>query len=200
MKQTRILNAAFKEFAEQGYEQASTNRIVKDAGIGKGMLFYYFKSKKELFLYLIDYGINYVIGEYLNRLDDSVPDYIERLKQATHIKLKALNENPHIFAFLASIHINKTVEVPDELAVRLVETKNLADSKQLNNIDLSLFRDDVAPDLTLKLIQWSLEGYEKDLIARLKGQKLTMVDFDPYRDEFYDYLAVLKKIFYKREA
>ena len=44
-KRQKILDAALMEFAEHGYEKASTNRIVKEAGIGKGMLFYYFKSK-----------------------------------------------------------------------------------------------------------------------------------------------------------
>jgi TetR/AcrR family transcriptional regulator len=57
-KQRIILNAALKEFADKGYEQASTNQIVKDAGIGKGMLFYYFTTKKKLYAYLVDYCIN----------------------------------------------------------------------------------------------------------------------------------------------
>jgi len=75
-KQERILSAALEEFAEQGYERASTNRIVKKAGIGKGMLFYYFKSKRELFEYLIEYGISFVVDEYLNRIDGEEPDFL----------------------------------------------------------------------------------------------------------------------------
>ncbi|MGK7378723.1 TetR/AcrR family transcriptional regulator [Planococcus sp. 1R117A] len=47
-KKQTILNAALQEFAENGYQQASTNRIVKNAGIGKGMLFYYLESKRQL--------------------------------------------------------------------------------------------------------------------------------------------------------
>ncbi|GEM01866.1 regulatory protein, tetR family [Halolactibacillus halophilus] len=39
-KQQRIIEAAMKHFAENGYKDASTNKIVKEAGIGKGMLFY----------------------------------------------------------------------------------------------------------------------------------------------------------------
>lgn len=38
-KQKRILNAALKKFAENGYEQGSTNQIIKDAGIAKGTSF-----------------------------------------------------------------------------------------------------------------------------------------------------------------
>lgn len=35
-----LLNAALKEFAEVGYEQASTNRIARDAGISKPLMFH----------------------------------------------------------------------------------------------------------------------------------------------------------------
>ena len=53
-KQDRILNAAIKEFAQKGYDSASTNEIVKEAGISKGLLFHYFKIKSSYFsFYLI---------------------------------------------------------------------------------------------------------------------------------------------------
>ncbi|WP_347861401.1 TetR family transcriptional regulator [Salimicrobium sp. PL1-032A] len=35
-KKTRVLEAALLEFAEEGYEKASTNNIVKQAGSAKG--------------------------------------------------------------------------------------------------------------------------------------------------------------------
>jgi TetR/AcrR family transcriptional regulator len=54
-KQQRIINAAWEEFSQKGFELASTNQIVKKAKIGKGMLFHYFNNKKELFLFLCDY-------------------------------------------------------------------------------------------------------------------------------------------------
>ena len=53
-KQDRILDAAIKEFAEYGYENGSTNRIVSVCGISKGSLFKYFENKEELYFYLID--------------------------------------------------------------------------------------------------------------------------------------------------
>ncbi len=44
-KQERIINASLAEFARNGYERASTNEIVKEAGISKGSLFVYFNNK-----------------------------------------------------------------------------------------------------------------------------------------------------------
>ena len=47
-KRERIINAALKEFAKNGYDKASTNDIVKEAEISKGSLFNYFNSKNEI--------------------------------------------------------------------------------------------------------------------------------------------------------
>ncbi|MGC4018669.1 MAG: TetR/AcrR family transcriptional regulator [Muricomes sp.] len=58
-KQTRIINAALVEFSVKGYKRASTNVIAEKAQIGKGMLFYYFGSKEELFHFLCEYTIEF---------------------------------------------------------------------------------------------------------------------------------------------
>ena len=44
-KRTRILEAAAKEFAAAGYENASLNRILEHAGLSKGAAYYYFDDK-----------------------------------------------------------------------------------------------------------------------------------------------------------
>ena len=54
-KKERVLNAALAEFARKDYKDASTNAIVEAAHISKGILFRYFGSKKNLYLYLYRY-------------------------------------------------------------------------------------------------------------------------------------------------
>lgn len=57
-KQERILNVALLEFASYGYDNASTNRIIKNLGISKGSLFKYFASKLDLYNDLVQYTID----------------------------------------------------------------------------------------------------------------------------------------------
>lgn len=45
-KKDLILKVAIEEFVKNGYEKASTDIITSRAGISKGILFHYFKSKK----------------------------------------------------------------------------------------------------------------------------------------------------------
>lgn len=196
-KKKRILNSALKEFAENGYEQASTNQIVKQANIGKGMLFYYFNNKKELYQYLIEYSIEITIRNYLNQLDSKEPDFIERLMQASRIKFEAYIEHPEVFSFLGSILLNHELELPSHLKERMDELQALGFQKLYDNVDTSLFQDDIDINKLYQLIRWSIEGFQNDLMNRLKGRKLTSIDFEPYFEEFYDYIKILKKSFYK---
>ena len=53
-KQERIINAAIKVFAENGYKKASTDVIVKEAEISKGLLFHYFTNKIGLYEYIVE--------------------------------------------------------------------------------------------------------------------------------------------------
>lgn len=54
-KREELINAALIEFGGKGYENASLNNILKEAGISKGTFYYHFKNKEDLYIYL--YGI-----------------------------------------------------------------------------------------------------------------------------------------------
>ncbi|MBZ5200692.1 TetR/AcrR family transcriptional regulator [Planomicrobium chinense] len=196
IKKQKILDAALQEFAEYGYQQASTNRMVKKAGIGKGMLFYYFKSKKELYEYLIEYSLDIVVNEYLKQVDTGETDFIERLKQAAQVKMKAQLENKQVFNFLGSFVLAKEVEMPLHLQKKYAELNTLAAALMYEGIDKSLIRKELDADKAFQLIRWSIEGYQKELLQRLEGRKISAIDFGPYWQEFYGYLDILKNSFY----
>lgn len=196
-KQQRILNAALKEFAENGYEQASTNQIVKNAGIGKGMLFYYFKNKKDLYQFLIEYSMNITMNKFLNLVDTTETDFINRMRQVSLLKMKLYAENPDIMNFMGTLILSNELELAEDLITRMNELKKLGNAKLYDNIDTSLFRDEVDVNKVYKLIQWSLEGYQNELTSRLQGQKMSAIDMDLLWDEFYEYLDIMKVSFYK---
>lgn len=49
-KYESLLSAGTKEFAMHPYAEASTERITKESGISKGLLFHYFGSKSQFYL------------------------------------------------------------------------------------------------------------------------------------------------------
>src|SRR5215467_10153208 len=49
----RLLRSAAHEFAQIGFDQANINTIAEQAGLGKGTIYLYFPSKRDLFLALL---------------------------------------------------------------------------------------------------------------------------------------------------
>jgi AcrR family transcriptional regulator len=52
--QRRILETAAAEFAEHGFKHASLNHIIGALGLSKGVFYYYFDSKADLFAAVVD--------------------------------------------------------------------------------------------------------------------------------------------------
>src|SRR5215471_10775357 len=54
-RQEALLEAAAQEFAAHGFEDASLNQILERAGVSKGVAYYYFDDKEDLFLTVVDH-------------------------------------------------------------------------------------------------------------------------------------------------
>ena len=53
-KRLNILEAAKAEFAENGFDNASYNTIIKRAGLSKGAMYYYFDDKLDLYVTVLE--------------------------------------------------------------------------------------------------------------------------------------------------
>src|SRR5947199_10403038 len=77
-RREEILDAAARLFAERGYSETDTQVLAEELGVGKGTLYRYFPSKRELFLAAADR----VMRRLRQRIDESlvgVEDPFERL-------------------------------------------------------------------------------------------------------------------------
>jgi AcrR family transcriptional regulator len=57
-KRERLLRVAAQEFAAEGFEAASLNRILQEAQIGKSSAYYYFEDKADLFATVVAYCVD----------------------------------------------------------------------------------------------------------------------------------------------
>ncbi len=53
-KKEAILKSGIREFSDKSFQEAGTDRITKQCGISKGLLFHYFGSKKDFYLYCLE--------------------------------------------------------------------------------------------------------------------------------------------------
>ncbi|MBP5453948.1 MAG: TetR/AcrR family transcriptional regulator [Lachnospiraceae bacterium] len=116
-KQDRMVNAALKIFALNGYSHASTDDIVKEAHISKGLLFHYFDSKIGVYSFIYDYSVRFISLELSSAIDPNETSYFEILRQMEAAKMQVLKSYPYMFMFINSCKKEDITE-----AVLAVET------------------------------------------------------------------------------
>jgi AcrR family transcriptional regulator len=76
----RILHAARERFLNQGVDGAPLRAIAKDAGTSIGMVYYYFPTKDDLFLAVVEEVYERVLGDFSAALAIDVP-VVERIRR-----------------------------------------------------------------------------------------------------------------------
>ncbi|OIK16020.1 TetR family transcriptional regulator [Bacillus sp. MUM 116] len=196
-KQDRIINAAIKKFAQKGYDNASTNEIVKEADISKGLLFHYFGNKKNMYLFLFDHFYEIIVDEFYKKINLEERDIFKRVRQAVTVKMELLNIYPDLFNFLSAAVMEDSKEVKLELDQRKKQLSKNNIGKLYEDIDLSLFRDDLDVQKALKIIFWTFEQFSEELIQRAKQSPTHEFNYDEAIQETEEYYEVLMKAFYK---
>ena len=85
-KRDALLTAAMSKFAKNGYKKTTTDEIIVEAEISKGLLFHYFGTKKDLYLFLFMYANRIIMQEYYTKIDMRKRDVLERLRNTFLLK------------------------------------------------------------------------------------------------------------------
>lgn len=123
-KQDRMINAALKVFAVNGYRHASTDDIVKEAGISKGLLFHYFDNKLGAYQFVYDYSVRYMSLELSTFVGIKERDLFEIVRLTQSARLDAMKGYPYMQQFLA----RSTYEDVGEALVVIGQKKDILES------------------------------------------------------------------------
>lgn len=90
-RRNEILDVAERLFCAKGFDNTSTNDILKEIGIARGTLYYHFKSKEDILDAMIERLTNQMVAKASAiALDESIP-VLERLTR-TMLSLNIDNE------------------------------------------------------------------------------------------------------------
>lgn len=198
-KRQNILNAALTEFAEHGYINASTNRIVKAAGISKGLLFHYFDSKKKLFLYVLDHTIQYLMQRMSTYTITLSGDFFEQLGQYALIKMRLGIEEPEMYHILYDVYVNLPADIKEDLMARY--GRILSDTRKdfVMTMDETKLRDGITREMAANLIIDFLDGYYQRNIDyfKTKTPDELLTSLDQLKDDMMRYLNIIREGLYK---
>ncbi len=187
-KQDKMINAALKVFALQGYKHASTDEIVKEAGISKGLLFHYFASKIGTYEFVYDYSTKYMLLE-LSALEKGGSDIYALLLQMEEAKLQVLRNYPYMQQFLVRASKEEDAQALQAVAKRRKEYDGRC-QELLASADLSRLREGIDVKKLLKIIDYMVCGIMADGLSKQYNPDLM-------HEEVKGYLAMLKEITYK---
>lgn len=196
-KQAKIINAGMKQFSQKGFSLASTNEIVKDAGISKGLLFHYFRNKKDLFLFLYDYGVDLIMKEMNEKLDWNQRDFFIKWKEIVLLKIELARKYPELFTFLQAVLNEEAVEVKGELDHKNKALMANAYDRFFKDIDTSKFKDNIDVQKAMNIVIWTMEGFGNQEQEKNKFMPLDQIRLEEIVAEMELYLGVLRQMFYK---
>jgi AcrR family transcriptional regulator len=96
-KARAIVDAAAQVFAESGFRAARIADVAARAGIGKGTLYEYFRSKEELFLAVFDAFGAGMLDAVLARIEPRPSSAVEFLRAFADVTLAACQEALYLY-------------------------------------------------------------------------------------------------------
>ncbi len=159
----RILETAAADFAANGFDGTSLNRLIEGLGISKGSFYYYFDDKADLFITVIDHAWRTMLpdGEIELSGFDGVNFWsaIEGMMRETHDRVR---DYPWLIG-LGRLFYNPP-DVP-EIKARVEEVLNQARDWQAGLIrrgqTIGAVRDDLPVELLLALLVGADEAVDQ---------------------------------------
>lgn len=107
-KKEAVIEAALKEFTVHDFDSASLNDIITEIGIAKGSFYRYFNNKKDLYDYLIEYGLEKKFN-YVSKVINSADDLFDFILNITNSYIKFSIENIPLAAFMLKASLSDAV-------------------------------------------------------------------------------------------
>jgi len=189
-KQDRMINAALKVFAIQGYRHGSTDDIVREAAVSKGLLFHYFDSKLGVYHFVYDYSVRYMNLEMRSTVNPREKDLFEVMKQMECARMHAMRGYPYMQQFL-----NRSMsEDSYEALLSIEEKRNSLEetcAAAAGQIDYSVLPAGVDGEKLRKMLDFTIKG--------LMTERFQDASFQPEMlyEEICDYLDMMRRIVYR---
>ena len=115
-REEQIYKAALEVFSKDGYYKADMDLVAQKAKIGKGTVYRYFESKKNLFVSLVEWGLNQLKDEILTSIE-GIDDEIERINTALEVYFNFYKNHKGFYRIL----IYEKYNFMDEIAKKFKE-------------------------------------------------------------------------------
>ncbi|MBK8985613.1 MAG: TetR/AcrR family transcriptional regulator [Chloroflexi bacterium] len=177
-KRERLLETAAKAFAANGYEHASMNQILADAGISKGAAYYYFDNKADLYAATVNHYLGEFLGEQgLDFAALTAVSFWPTLLEIYRRQFSGFAERPWVFGLAKSGGpVVSEMLTSGPLAEMWQALATLLDNLIGRGQELGVVRTDLPQDLLIALVMALDEAHDRWLLARISDPTPTAPD------------------------
>lgn len=158
-KRNRIINAGFKVFAKNSYKKSPVGEIAEEAGISKSLLFFYFKNKKELYLFLLKTAEEETRNALMETNVYSGDDIFDIMYNGLLVKANMMRKYPDMGNFSIKAYYEKDPDVAKEVR-KIIEPYTEMDTNSILPIlDKNKFKDGLDLNMMYQDMYLASEGY-----------------------------------------
>jgi AcrR family transcriptional regulator len=168
-RKTQILDAALAVIVQKGYENSRMDDIVVSSKMSKGAIYWYYKSKKEVYLSLVNHWVhNY--SAVLNHIVDTDRSASDQLRSLFQYFIVQYEKDPVVFKALLEFWsmAGRDPEFNDKLQKVYSEFVNLISTIIQQGMDNGEFKN-LDVDITAMSIMVNIEGIMWFTLFKLKN-------------------------------
>jgi AcrR family transcriptional regulator len=168
-RKAQILDAALAVIVQKGYENSRMDDIVASSKMSKGAIYWYYKSKKEVYLSLVNHWVhNY--SAVLNHIVDTDRSASDQLRSLFQYFIVQYEKDPVVFKALLEFWsmAGRDPEFNDKLQKVYSEFVNLISTIIQQGMDNGEFKN-LDVDITAMSIMVNIEGIMWFTLFKLKN-------------------------------
>jgi TetR/AcrR family transcriptional regulator len=186
----KILEAAKRVFVRKGYAGARMQEIANEAGINKGLLHYYFRTKDNLFSAIFEQAFREIAPRtnevfesdepLLSKIDLFIDRYLEFLAQHPYLPAFIIQEiNRHPETFFKKLTETGMRPNPMKLVMQIQMEAQRGAIRPINPIDLviNIISMCVFPFLARPMMQAMLQIGDEEYIGFIRARKEAVKSF-----------------------
>ncbi|MCR8842364.1 TetR/AcrR family transcriptional regulator [Paenibacillus sp. SC116] len=175
----KVLEACMSVFAQHGYKNTSTIMLAEAADISKALIFHHFKSKKNLYLSLMEHCITKI--RFKLGVDAIIEhgNFFEVIEKITLLKFDYYRKYPTEYKFV----FEAFYAVPEELKKEIEERYGIGSAERYQLLE-QLFekvplKDGVDRNHAFELLMIAIEHFDKKFISEVTDIEAIDEEYGP---------------------
>lgn len=155
-KRQKIMQAATRVFAEQGFYNSTVADVARDAEVADGTIYLYFKNKDDLLISIFEHSMDVFIQAVCEEID-GIDDPVEKLRKFVLLHLQLVQKNQNL-AQVIQIELRQSAKFIKEYAnEKFFQYLGIVETILIEGQSKKIFRENINPGILKRALFGSLD-------------------------------------------